>query len=133
MTTTKVIRALIRMDMITAAVNAPINAHAPRLVPKRGAACRRILSYIAGAMEAVMTDSPSLIMGQFLAWVAERARTREQAVEAWHSCPHISVWEDAVVDGLVRTENDGHRTIALTRHGREVLEKVRALAFEPFS
>ena len=84
--------------------------------------------YVAEAMEAAMSCSPSLIMAQFLAWVAERPRTREQAVEAWHSCPHSSVWEDAVVGGLVRTENDGHRTIALTGVGRAVLEKARALA-----
>ncbi len=70
-----------------------------------------------------MSEPASLIMQQFLAWVAERPRTREQAVEAWHSCPHISVWEDAIVEGLVRTENDGRRTIALTSHGRAVLEK----------
>jgi hypothetical protein len=74
-------------------------------------------------MEAAMSSSPSLIMIQFLAWVEDRPRTREEAVEAWHSCPHISVWEDAVVDGLVRTENDGHRTITLTRHGRAMLEQ----------
>jgi len=75
-----------------------------------------------------MAYSPSLIMTQFLAWVADRPRTREQAVEAWHSCPHISVWEDAVVEGLVRTENDGHRSIALTARGRAILEKARASA-----
>ena len=75
-----------------------------------------------------MSNSPSLIMMQFLTWVADRPRTREQAVEAWHSCPLISVWEDAVVEGLVRTENDGRRTIALTRRGRVLLEKVRAPA-----
>jgi hypothetical protein len=79
-------------------------------------------------MEAKMPYSPSLIMTQFLAWVADRPRTREQAVEAWYSCPHISVWEDAVVDGLVRTENDGHRTVALTPRGRKVLNDVRASA-----
>ncbi|MFY9694886.1 MAG: hypothetical protein WA776_07880 [Xanthobacteraceae bacterium] len=73
-----------------------------------------------------MTYSPSLIMTQFLAWVAERPRTRDQAVEAWHSCPHISVWEDAVADGLVCTENNGRRTITLTRRGRAVLEAARA-------
>jgi hypothetical protein len=73
-----------------------------------------------------MPESPSLIMLQFLSWVADRRRTREQAVEAWHSCPHISVWEDAVVDGLVHTENDGHRTLALTRRGRAILENVKA-------
>ena len=69
-----------------------------------------------------MSDPASLIMPQFLNWVADRPRTREEAVEAWHSCPHISVWEDAIVDGLVRTENDGRRTIALTPRGRAVLE-----------
>jgi hypothetical protein len=75
-----------------------------------------------------MPESPSLIMMQFLTWVADRPRSREQAVEAWHSCPHISVWEDAVVDGLVNTVNDGHRTIALTRRGRAALERARAPA-----
>ena len=73
-----------------------------------------------------MSESPSLIMVQFLSWVADRPRTREQAVEAWHSCPHISVWEDAVVGGLVHTENDGRRTIALTRRGRATLENAKA-------
>ena len=80
-----------------------------------------------------MSYSPSLIMIQFLAWVADRPRTREQAVEAWHSCPHTSVWEDAVVDGLVRTENDGRRTIALTHAGRSVLDKATAPAFQDFA
>jgi hypothetical protein len=70
-----------------------------------------------------MNEPASLIMLQFLSWVAERPRSREQAVEGWHSCPHISVWEDAIVDGLVRTENDGNRTIALTPRGRVVLER----------
>jgi hypothetical protein len=73
-----------------------------------------------------MQQSLSLIMVQFLTWVADRPRTREQAVEAWHSCPHISVWEDAVVDGLVHTENDGRRTIALTPRGRAVLKQAQA-------
>jgi hypothetical protein len=77
-----------------------------------------------------MTESPSLIMIQFLAWVADRPRTREQAVEAWYSCPHISVWEDAVVDDLVHTENDGRRTIALTRRGRAVLERAATSSAE---
>ena len=75
-----------------------------------------------------MSEPASLIMLQFLAWVAERPRTREQAVEAWHSCPHIAVWEDAIVEGLVRTENDGRRTVGLTPRGKAVLEKSRAPA-----
>jgi len=75
-----------------------------------------------------VADSTSPVMVQFLAWVAERPRTRELAVEAWHSCPHISVWEDAVVEGLVRTENNGRRTLALTPRGRAVLEQAAGKA-----
>jgi hypothetical protein len=75
-----------------------------------------------------MNEPASLIMQQFLAWVADRPRTREQAIEAWHSCPHISVWEDAIVHGLVCTENNGNRTIALTSQGARLLEKSRAEA-----
>jgi hypothetical protein len=70
-----------------------------------------------------MSEPASLIMREFLGWVADRPRTREQAVEAWYSCPHISVWEDAIVAGLVRIENDGRRTVALTPRGRAALEK----------
>jgi hypothetical protein len=76
-----------------------------------------------------MNEPANLLMPQFLAWVADRPRTREQAVEAWHSCPHISVWEDAIVNGLVRTENNGKRTIALTPQGEQLLKKSRADAF----
>jgi hypothetical protein len=72
-----------------------------------------------------MSEPVSLIMLQFLAWVADRPRSREQAVEAWYSCPHISVWEDAVVEGLVQTANDGRRTVALTARGKAILEKSR--------
>ena len=78
--------------------------------------------------ESAPPESPSLIMVQFLTWVADRPRTREQAVEAWHSCPHIAVWEDAIVEGFVRTENDGNRTVALTPRGRAALEKAKAPA-----
>ena len=108
-------------------LNARNNARPADLVPRR-AARRGIMPYIAGTVEAAMSNSPSLIMVQFLIWVADRPRTREQAVEAWHSCPHISVWEDAVVEGLVRTENDGRRTIVLTSRGRLLLEKAKAPA-----
>ena len=41
---------------------------------------------------------------QFLAWVAEAPRSYADA-EAWRrSCPHLSIWEDSISDGLVRFE-----------------------------
>jgi hypothetical protein len=66
-----------------------------------------------------MAEPVSLIMLQFLAWAAERPRRRADVREAWRSCPRISVWEDAVMDGLVAF--DGNGVIALTERGRAAL------------
>jgi len=67
----------------------------------------------------------SLIMVQFLAWVAERERSYAETMEAWRtSCPRLSVWEDASLDRLVRLEADagGRTLVRLTARGRAVLE-----------
>lgn len=71
-----------------------------------------------------MSDAPSLIMVQFLAWVAERPRSYGEAMDAWRtSCPRLSVWEDATLDGLVRRTPgpDGATLVRLTARGRAVL------------
>ena len=56
---------------------------------------------------------------QLLAWIAERDRTYAQTMEAWKSsCPRLTVWEDAVADGLVRVQSG---TVLLTAAGTELL------------
>jgi len=70
-----------------------------------------------------MPEPVSLIMRQFLAWVAERPRRREEVREAWRSCPRVSPWEDAVVDELVAYDGDG--LIVLTEGGRQALADIR--------
>jgi hypothetical protein len=76
-----------------------------------------------------MSDSPSLIMVQFLAWVADRPRTYRQTMDAWRtSCPRLSVWEDAILDELVRIGNDENRAVTLTARGRAALEKAKTPA-----
>ena len=73
-----------------------------------------------------MSDSPSLIMIQFLSWVADRPRTYAQTMEAWRTtCPRPSVWEDSVIEDLVRIDG-GHRAVTLTPRGRAVLRKSQA-------
>jgi hypothetical protein len=67
-------------------------------------------------------NPPSLLMLQFLIWVADRPRTHADVMEAWRStCPRMTVWEDAVIDGLVCLENGGQRTVSLTPHGYALL------------
>ena len=61
---------------------------------------------------------------QFLAWVAEVPRSYADA-EAWRrSCPHLSIWEDAISDGLVRFEPDKtmqQGRLVVTARGRAFL------------
>jgi hypothetical protein len=61
---------------------------------------------------------------QFLAWVNEAPRSYADA-EAWRrSCPHLSIWEDAISDGLVRYENGAsmrEARLILTKSGRTLL------------
>ncbi len=70
---------------------------------------------------------PSLIMLQFLAWLADRPRDYAETMEAWRTtCPRLSVWEDAIIEGLVRIETGANRAIVLTPRGRAALEEARA-------
>ena len=61
---------------------------------------------------------------QFLAWVAEAPRSYADA-EAWRrSCPHLSIWEDAISEGLVRHEGGAsmrEARLVLTQRGRALL------------
>jgi hypothetical protein len=64
---------------------------------------------------------------QFLDFVAAGTRTYGETMEAWRStCPRLSIWENAVRDGLVRSENGGamkSSRIVLTELGRARLAR----------
>ena len=56
-----------------------------------------------------------------LAWIAAAPRTYRETMEVWRtSCPRLSIWEDAVGDGLVRLRVG--RWTELTPHGEAVLQ-----------
>jgi hypothetical protein len=66
-----------------------------------------------------MSDAVSLLMIQFLEWLSSRRRTYAEAMEAWRtSCPRLSVWEDALIDGLIQVEQ---AEVTLTPRGRAIL------------
>jgi hypothetical protein len=76
-----------------------------------------------------MSQPARLITLQFLAWVADRPRTYTEAMDAWRStCPQLSVWEDAIIAGLIQIESGNGRAVTLTPRGRAVLEKEQAHA-----
>ena len=72
-----------------------------------------------------MAESPELLMLEFLTWVADRRRSYDEAMEAWQShCPRQTIWEDAIIDGLICIENNGtpnSSEVALTSRGRALL------------
>jgi hypothetical protein len=72
-----------------------------------------------------MPDPAHALTLQFLAWVAEAPRTYAQAMDAWRStCPRLSIWEDAILDGLVAFEGGATRNqsrVMLTPRGRAAL------------
>ena len=76
-----------------------------------------------------MEAHPNLIMIQFLQWVADRPRSREDVMDAWRSsCPRFPVWEDARADGLIRqcSGEAGEHRVELTARGRDALERAAA-------
>ena len=67
-----------------------------------------------------MTAAPTL---QLLGWVAERDRTYAETIGAWKSsCPRLTVWEDALADGLLRVD---HGAVRLTAAGLLALDDER--------
>jgi hypothetical protein len=72
-------------------------------------------------MNAAAADA---LTKQFLAWVDEAPRCYADAAEWRRSCPHLSIWEDAIADGLVCFESGGTRDgsrLVLTPEGRKRL------------
>ena len=63
-----------------------------------------------------------------LIWLARTPRTYVETMEAWRSsCPRLTIWEDALADGLVAVESTpdvaGGKSVAVvTDRGRAAIE-----------
>ena len=61
----------------------------------------------------------SLLLREFLDWVAARPRTYDDTVEAWRSsCPRHPVLDDAFTAGLIASVG---KTVVLTSEGEALL------------
>ena len=64
----------------------------------------------------------SALTVQMLEWLAERPRSYAETLEAWKtSCPRLTIWEDAVTDGLVRVERGA---VVVTSAGAALAQNV---------
>src|ERR1700681_2667220 len=61
----------------------------------------------------------------FVEWIAAGPRRYSEVMEAWKtSCPRLTIWEDAIDQGLVqRCRVDGQLSIETTEAGRDLLAK----------
>jgi hypothetical protein len=77
-------------------------------------------------MEPAMAAETAALILDFVEWVARRPRPYAEVMEAWQtSCPRLTIWEDAVDQGLVaRERRDGIGTVVtVTPSGRALLRQ----------
>ncbi|HEV8605077.1 MAG TPA: hypothetical protein VGQ99_06905 [Tepidisphaeraceae bacterium] len=76
-----------------------------------------------------MNSAANGLMLQFLTWVSSRPRTYGEAMETWKSsCPRYTIWEDALVDGLIEIERADpvrQARVTLTVRGKMILNGAR--------
>jgi len=60
-----------------------------------------------------MSTATDALTLQMLEWIASAPRTREDVMQTWRtSCPRLSIWEDACIDGLVEFGAGGVVTVS---------------------
>jgi len=77
-----------------------------------------------------MSDSLTPLTLDFLSWLAESPRPYSEVMDAWRtSCPRLTIWEDAVDEGLVLHLRPTGKPamVGLTDKGRRMLQERRAL------
>ena len=70
-----------------------------------------------------MSEPMNPLMLEFLTWLSSRPRTYDETMEAWQTrCPRHTLWEDALIDGLIQVENGADQSeVSLTSRGRAIL------------
>jgi hypothetical protein len=67
-------------------------------------------------MTATQNDA---LTRDLLVWIDAEPRTYEETMDVWPThCPRLSIWEDAVLDGLVEVRSS---QVRLSARGREAL------------
>jgi hypothetical protein len=70
-----------------------------------------------------MEDATEALTMQMLEWIAERPRSYGDVMETWRtSCPRLSIWEDACIDGLIDYDPNGDRVVRLSAKGQKALQ-----------
>jgi hypothetical protein len=69
------------------------------------------------------TDPAGALTLQLLEWISRSPRTYPEVIEAWRTtCPRLSIWEDACIEGLIAYDPQGDRMVTVSPKGRLLLE-----------
>jgi len=72
-----------------------------------------------------MSTATDALTRQMLEWISAQPRDRTEVMAAWRtSCPRLTIWEDACIDGLIDYE-PGTGRIILSKAGKQWLTAVR--------
>jgi hypothetical protein len=77
--------------------------------------------------------SASALTVDLLLWIDARPRRYDETIDAWKtSCPRLSIWDDAVIEGLARVDRSTEQgpIVVLTPLGREMLGRRAPLRLE---
>jgi hypothetical protein len=67
-----------------------------------------------------MNEATRALTLQLLEWISSRPRTHAEVLAAWRTtCPRLSIWEDACIDGLIDQGAGG--IVAVSAKGRLLL------------
>jgi hypothetical protein len=70
-----------------------------------------------------MPEQTRALTLQLLEWISSRPRTYAEVLDAWRTtCPQLSIWEDACIDGLIDCDEKAGRIVILSPKGQAILQ-----------
>src|SRR5256714_12437617 len=82
-------------------------------------------SLVSAYPEVEMGEPTKALTLQLLEWIDDHPRRYDEALEAWRTtCPRLSIWEDACIDGLIDCE-PGSRLVSVSARGKLLLQNHR--------
>ena len=103
------------------AVDRPAPSRAANMISPREITLR----FMAAPTDVAKLDS-SIHHGKLLEWIDKRPRTYAEVLEVWRtSCPRMSIWEDACIEGLIDCDSRAGRIVSLSPKGQALLKAHR--------
>jgi hypothetical protein len=69
-----------------------------------------------------MSNAQTALTAQMLQWINTAAHTYKEALDVWRtSCPRLSIWEDACIEGLVDCAAGPGGVVFITEKGRRFM------------